>query len=60
MAEEKEKAITKDQETIESGEGKKDELSEKDLGKAAGGAYDAFLKLDGMDGEATDSEYPTR
>lgn len=37
MAEEKEKAIEKDQETIKHAGGTKDELSEKDLDKASGG-----------------------
>jgi len=60
MAEEKEKAIAKDQETIESGEDKQAELSEKDLEKAAGGAYDAFIKIEGMDGDPTDEKYSTK
>jgi hypothetical protein len=38
MADEKEKAIEKDQETIKPAGGKKEELSEKDLDKASGGA----------------------
>jgi len=38
MAEKKEKAIKKDQETIKPAGSKKDELSEEDLKKAAGGA----------------------
>ena len=37
MASENEKAIEKDQKTIKPAEGKKEELSEKDLGKVAGG-----------------------
>jgi hypothetical protein len=37
MAEEKEKAIEKDQETIKPAGAKKDELSDEDLKKAAGG-----------------------
>jgi hypothetical protein len=40
MADEKKKAIEKDQETIKPDGGKKEELSEKDLDKASGG----FLK----------------
>ena len=38
MTEEKEKAIEKDQEPKKPARGKKDELSEKDLEKATGGA----------------------
>jgi len=37
MAEEKEKVIQKDQETIKPTEDLKDELSERDLDKTAGG-----------------------
>ena len=37
MADEKEKAIDKDQETIKPGEGTKDELSQEELKKVAGG-----------------------
>lgn len=37
MADEKEKAIEKDQATIKPAEVKKEDLSEKDLGKVAGG-----------------------
>jgi len=37
MAEEKEKAIEKEQETIKPAGARKDELSEEDLKKAAGG-----------------------
>jgi hypothetical protein len=37
MAEEKEKAIEKDPETIKPAGSKKDELAEKDLDKASGG-----------------------
>jgi hypothetical protein len=39
MADEKKKAIEKDQETIKPDGGKKDELSEKDLDKASGGGH---------------------
>jgi len=44
MADEKKKAIEKDQATIKPSGGKKDELSEKDLDKAAGGAFNAYDK----------------
>ena len=37
MSEEKDKAIEKDQQTIQSTGGTQDELSEKDLDKASGG-----------------------
>jgi hypothetical protein len=37
MADEEEKAIEKDQETIKPAGGNKEELSEKDLDKASGG-----------------------
>jgi len=37
MADEKDKAIEKDQETIKPAGGRKDELSEKDLDQASGG-----------------------
>ena len=37
MSEEKNQAIEKDQQVIQSTEGKKDELSEKDLDKTSGG-----------------------
>ena len=30
------------------------ELSEEELKKASGGAYDAFLKIDGVSGESKD------
>ena len=40
MADEKEKAIEKDQETIKPTGAKKDELSEKELEKASGGGDD--------------------
>ena len=30
------------------------ELSAEDLDQAAGGAFDAFLKIDGVPGESTD------
>jgi hypothetical protein len=40
MADEQEKAIEKDQETVKPTRGKKDELSEKDLDKASGGGDD--------------------
>jgi hypothetical protein len=47
MAEEKEKAIEKDQETIIPGT-EKDDLSEKDLEKTAGGGRcsDTWYKID--------------
>lgn len=45
MAEEKEKAVEKDQGTTKPAGGKKDELSEKDLDKASGGHVD-WIKLD--------------
>lgn len=44
MAEKKEKAIDKDQEIIKPAGGKKEDLSEKDLEKASGGAFNAYLK----------------
>jgi hypothetical protein len=43
MAKEKEKPKAKDKKTIKPAEGKKDELSEKDLSKASGGAL--FIKF---------------
>jgi hypothetical protein len=45
MAEEKEKAIEKDQETKKPA-GKKDELSEKDLDKASGGGHVGWIEVD--------------
>jgi hypothetical protein len=35
------------------------ELSAEDLDQAAGGAYDAFLKIDGTPGESTDVVKPS-
>ena len=49
MAEEKEKAIEKDQESMKPVGGKKEELSEKDLVKASGGAFNAYLVFNGSD-----------
>ena len=46
MANEEEKAIEK--ETINPGEAKQDDLSDKDLGKAVGGAVNAYLYIDGV------------
>ena len=47
------KKLVKDQKTIKPEEGKQDELSEKDLGKAVGGAaVDYFIKIDGVSGES--------
>jgi hypothetical protein len=46
MAEEKEKAIEKDQETKKPAGGKKDELSEKDLDKASGGGHVDWIEVD--------------
>jgi hypothetical protein len=43
--EEKGKAITKEQETIKLPEGKKDDLLEKDLEKAAGGFADGSVRF---------------
>jgi hypothetical protein len=40
MAEKKKKAIEKDKKTKPSAEAKKNELSDEDLKKAAGGAHD--------------------
>ncbi|HMD87219.1 MAG TPA: hypothetical protein VKO18_21230 [Terriglobia bacterium] len=42
MADEKEKAIEKEQEPKTPAGVKKDELSEKDLDKASGGAFETF------------------
>jgi len=43
MTEEKEKV--QDQETTKPGDGKQAELSEQDLEKAAGGAFNAFINM---------------
>jgi hypothetical protein len=56
MAQEKNKPKAGDQETIQPG-GKKrqdEELCEKDLDKAAGGAVNAYLQVDGIKGESQD------
>jgi len=46
MADEKKKAIEKDQATIKPAEGKKDELTEKDLSKASGGgAFEKWIEI---------------
>ena len=47
MAEEKEKAIEKDQETTKPAGAKKEDLSEKDLDKASGGAagHDKWIEI---------------
>lgn len=37
-------------------EEKKDELTEKDLEGVSGGAFDAYLNLDGIKGESTDDK----
>jgi len=42
---EKDKAIEKDQQTIESTGGKQDELEEKDLDKASGGTIEKWINL---------------
>jgi hypothetical protein len=46
MADEKEKKIEKDQETIKPAARKKDELSEKDLDKASGGSHVGWIEVD--------------
>ena len=46
MADEKEKKIEKDQETIKPTGDKKDELSEKDLDKASGGSHKDWIEVD--------------
>ena len=54
MANEEEKAIEKDREAIKPSEGKQDDLSEKDLGKAVGGAVNAYIYIDGIQGPSKD------
>jgi hypothetical protein len=48
MEEEKDKPKVTDKETIKPAGGKQEELSEKELEKAAGGAIDAFIKIEGV------------
>ena len=45
MADERENTIEKDQEIQKPAGGTKEELSEKELGKASGGAIDAFMNF---------------
>ena len=46
MSEEKDKAIEKDQQTIQSTGGKQEELSEQDLDKASGGKTQKWIEVD--------------
>jgi hypothetical protein len=51
MADEKEKAIQSGQEATNPAGDKQAELSEKDLEKASGGAFNAYLQIDETKGE---------
>ena len=57
MAEEKEKAIEKDLETIKPAGAQDNQLSDKDLSKVSGGT--GFIKIDDIKGESQDNPYPS-
>jgi hypothetical protein len=52
MADEKEKTIQADQEATNPAGDKQAELSEKDLEKASGGAFDAYIQINDIKTES--------
>jgi type VI protein secretion system component Hcp len=58
MSDEKETKLSQDElKQVAGGKPAAKELSPEELHKVTGGAYDAFLKIDGIPGESTDDKH---